>query len=71
MAARDLFNRLFEEMSEDGMILQYLPTNQAYMVTFGSYDGPRIIGPSPLRVIVDWWQDMEYREDQNQEVCYD
>lgn len=71
MDTRDLFNRLHADMAEDGMILSYLPVNQAYMVTFGGYDGPRMIGPCPMRVVVDWWHDMQYRETEARGVCYD
>jgi hypothetical protein len=64
MASKDLARRLDAEMSEDGFRLSYLPVNQAYMVTFGDdpRHGSRIIGPCPLRDVVDWWEDMQAGE---------
>ena len=39
----------------EGLLLQYLPTNQAYVITFGTWDGPILKGPAPLEDIVDWY----------------
>ena len=63
--------RLRDEMSEDGYYLAYLPANQAYIVTFGDYDGPRMKGPAPLRVIADWWEETNDQERNDAEPCYD
>ena len=63
--------RLRDEMSEDGYYLAYLPANQAYTVTFGGPDGPRLQGPAPLRAIAEWWDAITDRETHDAEPCYE
>ena len=63
--------RLSRDMAEDGMILNYLPVNQAYMVTFGSWDGSRVFGPASLSAVAEWWEDLNHREEDSWEDCND
>jgi hypothetical protein len=53
---KQAINRLRDDMASDGFALNYLPVNQAYMVTWGS---SRIIGPCPIGEVAMWWEDIQ------------
>lgn len=37
----------------EGLLLLWLPANQAWVVTWG-WNGPILVGPAPLREVADW-----------------
>lgn len=67
---KQAIKRLSQAIADDGFTLHYLPANQAYMVTWGSAQS-RIIGPCPISEVDLWWQDMQRKEEESWDTCYD